>query len=368
MPPSPKHPPPRRSTVAEIRATAYHLPEEVLCNRRLEAEFPRWTADRIREKTGISERRVAAEHECASDLGVAAAQSLFQTGACRPDEVDYLLFCTQSPDYFLPPSACIIQDRLGLPTSCGGLDINLGCSGFIYGLGLAKGLIETGQASKVLLITAETYSKHIHPEDGSVRPIFGDAAAATLIRGVPPGQEGGDEPIGPFVFGTDGRGAEHLIVPAGGMRCRMASSETLQDPQGNRRTAGNLFMDGAEIFNFTLKVVPRTVQELLSKAEMTADDVDLFVFHQANEYMLEHLRRKMGLPKEKFLVALRDFGNTVSATIPIALRCAEQAGQLHAGDRIMLVGFGVGYSWGATLIRWPHLDCPERPAAMQKQP
>src|SRR5580692_693074 len=164
-----------------IKAIEYILPEAVLDNQQLAAEYSGLSAERIKRNTGVEQRHIAREDECASDLAVAAAQKILGTGVIFAGEMDYLILCTQSPDYFLPTTACLVQDRLGLPKSCGALDINLGCSGFVYGLGLAKGLIETGQARNVLLITSDTYSKHIHPGDKSVRTLFGDAAAATLV-------------------------------------------------------------------------------------------------------------------------------------------------------------------------------------------
>ena len=335
---------------AAIKAIEYYLPERVLSSSDLADEFPEWSVDKIQEKTGIAARHIAASDECSSDLGFAAARKLFDAGACRPEDVDYLLFCTQSPDYFLPTTACLLQHRLGIPTSAGALDFNLGCSGFVYGLGLAQGLIATGQAANVLLITAETYSKFMHPRDKSVRTIFGDAAAATLVRAV----DAVDRCIGPFVFGTDGAGAKNLIVATGGMRCpRTAESAVAtEDASGNLRSRDNLFMDGAQIFNFTLQAVPNAVNRLLQKSGKRLEDVNLFVFHQANQFMLEHLRRKLKVPSDRFCIAMSDCGNTVSSTIPIALKIASVAGQLNVGDLAMLVGFGVGYSWGATFIRW----------------
>ena len=227
---------------AAIRDIAYHLPSRELTNAELAREFPDWGVEKIAKKTGIASRRIAADGECSSDLAAEAARALFARGACRPEDVDFLLLCTQSPDYFLPTTACLLQDRLGIPTSAGALDFNLGCSGYVYGLGLAKGLIETGQARRVLLITAETYSKFLDPADKGVRTIFGDGAAATLVAA-----DDDDEPaIGPFVYGTDGRGAEKLIVRAGGMR----------RPRGGD-AADFLVMDGPEIFAFTIAAVPR---------------------------------------------------------------------------------------------------------------
>jgi 3-oxoacyl-[acyl-carrier-protein] synthase-3 len=335
---------------AVVAAIEYHFPERCLTNEHLVAEFPEWSLEKIEEKTGIAGRWIAADDQCSSDLGVAAAQKLFDSGVCSPADIDYILFCTQSPDHFLPTTACVMQERLGIPTSAGALDFNLGCSGYVYGLGLAKALVETDQATNVLFVTGETYSKFIHPKDKSVRTLFGDAGAATLVRGVATY----DEFIGPFVYGTDGCGAKNLIVPAGGMRQRVAPAgdEATLDSDGNLRSEGNLYMNGPEIFGFTLRVVPKVVLELLARTGKSLNDIDLFVFHQANQYMLEHLRKKLKIPAERFFVGMCHCGNTVSCTIPIALRQAAEEGRLQPGHHVMLVGFGVGYSWGATLIRW----------------
>ena len=334
---------------AAITAVDYALPVRVLSNDELAAEFPEWTAEKILAKTGIRERRVAAEGEYASDLAVAAANRLFERGVCTRDEIDYVLYCTQSPDYILPTTACVLQERLQLKTGIGALDFNLGCSGFIYGLGLAVGLVRSGQARRLLLLNADTYSRFIHPQDKSVRTIFGDAATATLISAV----ESDAPSIGPFVYGTDGRGAGNLIVPAGGQRKpRSADAPLVRDDSGNARTENNLFMNGAEIFNFTLRIVPETVSGLLAKAQLQQGEIDLFIFHQANQFMLDHLRKKLKVPEDRFWVAMSDVGNTVSCTIPIALKRALDAGKVKPGMRLMLVGFGVGYSWGATLVRW----------------
>jgi 3-oxoacyl-[acyl-carrier-protein] synthase III len=334
---------------AGIAAIDFHFPQNCLTNEQLAQEFPEWSIEKIEEKTGIQERWIAGENECSSDLGAVAAEKLFTNSTFKPGDIDFLLFCTQSPDHFLPTSACVIQQRLGIPTSAGALDINLGCSGFVYAIGLAKALIETGQALNVLVVTGETYSKFINPRDKSVRTLFGDAGAATLVHGV----DGEKEIIGPFVYGTDGSGAKNLIVPAGGMRQRHVKIEQATvDADGNMRNEANLYMNGPEIFVFTLREVPRVVQELLTRSGTAMDAVDLFVFHQANQYMLEHLRKKLKIPAERFFVGLRNCGNTVCCTIPIALKQASQQGRLRPGDLVMLVGFGVGYSWGATLVRW----------------
>jgi 3-oxoacyl-[acyl-carrier-protein] synthase-3 len=338
----------------EISAITYHLPDAVLTNAELARQFPDWSLEQIAAKTGIDERHVVDAETCSSDLAVKAAERLFRSGACNPSEVDFLLLCTQSPDYFLPTTACLLQKRLGIPKNCGALDFNLGCSGFVYGLALAGGLIRSECASLALLITAETYTKFIHPEDRSLRTIFGDAAAATLIRAR---KDGG---MGPFIFGTDGTGAEELIVFGGAMRLPTSAESTAvqQDEYGNKRSPNHLYMNGPEIFSFTLREIPRVVAELLDRTKKTSDEIDLFVFHQANHYMLEHLRRKLHIAEDKFFVSMKHCGNTVSSSIPIALTDAVRMGKLRAGATVMLVGFGVGYSWAATLVKWsPEFIC-----------
>ena len=334
---------------ARIKGISTYLPSSILTNEQLAKDFKDWDVDKIFNKTGIAKRQIASQEECASDLGVAAAEKLFTSKSFKPNSVDFLLFCTETPDYFIPASACIIQDRLGLRKDCGALDFNLGCSGFVYGLALAKGLIENGLADQVLLITADTYSKLINSMDRSVRTLFGDGAAATLISHV----MSEDEIIGPFVFGTDGTGISRLIAPAGGFRLK-PSRETVivkDDGTGNFRSLENLYMDGPEIFNFSLREVPKTVYGLLQKAGMTKDDIDYFIFHQANKFMLEQLRRKLKIPAEKFCINMESYANTVAATIPMALEIARNTGQIKVGDKIMIVGFGVGYSWAAAFIK-----------------
>ncbi|MDX2150329.1 MAG: ketoacyl-ACP synthase III [Bryobacteraceae bacterium] len=333
-----------------MQAIEYHLPERVLSTEQLSAEFPEWSVAKIDAKTGIQCRHIAGDHECSSDLAVAAARKLFATGVCRPEDIDYILLCTQSPDYFLPTTACLLQERLGIATTTGAIDINQGCSGFVYGLGLAQGLIETGQAANVLLLTAETYSKYIHARDKSVRTIFGDAAAATLVSAV----DAAEPFLGPFVYGTDGAGAENLIVPVGAMR-KARTPETaleVEDESGGVRTAENLFMNGLEVFNFAVERVPESIRGVLQKSGRSHEDIDLFVFHQANRYMLDHLRKKLQIPAEKFQVSMAHCGNTVSSTIPIALKHASAEGRIAKGQIALLAGFGVGYSWAATLLRW----------------
>jgi 3-oxoacyl-[acyl-carrier-protein] synthase-3 len=334
---------------AAIKAIKSFLPAGKLTNEQLAEEFGDWHASQILSKTGVAVRGVAAADETASDLGVAAGQRLFTSGICAPEEIDFLLFCTQSPDYFTPTSACVMQDRLGLKTSCGAIDFNQGCSGYVYGLALAKSLIEAGTASKVLLITADTYTKFINRRDRSIRTLFGDGAAATLVTSV----EADSEMIGPLVLGTDGRGANEIIVPAGGLRCPPTPETAIEkeDEAGNWRSAQNLYMNGADVFSFALRTVPPAIDQLLQKSGLTLAQVDFFVLHQANKFILERLRGKMKIPAEKFWIDMENCGNTVSSTIPIALESAIEQKRIKPGDRVALVGFGVGYSWGAAIIR-----------------
>lgn len=332
---------------AAIKAISYYLPPKVETNEDLSRQFLEWSAEKIGQKTGINERHIAGEDVCASDLGFESSQRLFAEHGVKPSDIDFLLFCTQSPDYFLPTTACLLQDRLGIPQTAGALDFNLGCSGYIYGLALAAGLIETGQADNVLLITAETYSKFIAPNDRSVRSIFGDAAASTLVSAAESGS------VGPFVFGTDGRGGSQLIVKTGGMRQRQPALQAEQavDEFGNVRNDNCLFMNGPEILNFTLRVVPPMVASLRQKSGLSDDQTDYYVFHQANKYLLNVLRKKLAIAPEKFCEHLVGCGNTVSATIPIALHHAIQDGRVHSGHRLMLVGFGVGFSWAGCMVQ-----------------
>lgn len=329
-----------------IKDIAYYLPEKVVTNEDIVRDFPEWSVEKIASKVGVHQRHVAAADETAADLAVKAAQSLFKQGKCGLQEVDFVLFCTQSPDYFLPTSACIIQKRLGLRTDIGALDFNLGCSGYVYGLALAKGLVVSGVAANVLLLTGETYNKHLHPKDKGNRTIFGDAASATLV-----GTDGIAE-IGNFSLGTDGSGADNLIIKSGGMRCPKRQDDLHFDENNNPVSSDYLYMNGSEIFTFTLDNVPPLIADTLSRNGVEKDEADLYVFHQANKYMLDFLRKKIRIAPERFYYCLSEYGNTVSNTIPIALSNALQDGFLTKGMKVVIAGFGVGYSWGGCLLRF----------------
>jgi 3-oxoacyl-[acyl-carrier-protein] synthase-3 len=311
------------------------LPEKVETNDDLQNEFPSWNLDLIYSKTGIRARHIAAPDECASDLGVQAAEKLFSEHQIDRESIDFLLFCTQTPDYPLPTTACLMQDRLGLRTSCGALDFNLGCSGYVYGLSLADGLIRGGTARRILLVTAETYSKYIHKTDRSLRTIFGDGAAATLI-------EASEEPtLKGFQFGTDGSGANTLTLTQSGIR----TPETAIQPRHRHRWPSDLYMDGPSLINFTIGAIPELVENILSATGTAREEINLYIMHQATLKMLDQLRQRLELPEEKLPIVLENVGNTVSSTIPIVIDHLRTNNQVSAGDTNLLIGFGVGLSW-----------------------
>ncbi|EKY13139.1 3-oxoacyl-ACP synthase III family protein [Capnocytophaga sp. oral taxon 324] len=327
-----------------IKALTYALPKKALTNEQLVEEFSEWSVDKIANKVGIHTRHIADENETAADLAVKAAGKLFATETnINKNDIDFVLFCTQSPDYFLPTSACLIQDKLGLPTTCGALDFNLGCSGYIYGLSLAKGLIMGGIAKNVLFLTGETYTKHLHPKDKGNRTIFGDAGSATLIS-----TEGFAE-IGNFSLGTDGKGAENLIVKTGAFRHKSSLNDLKFDEKANPIASDYLFMNGSEIFNFTIDVVPSLVNDTLNKNQLSKENIDGYVFHQANAFMLNFLRKKLKVEEEQFHYYMSEVGNTVSATIPIVL--CEKLKENKLKGNLLLAGFGVGYSWGGCILK-----------------
>ena len=320
---------------SQIGPIAVYFPDRSETNDELQAQNPDWDLALIAEKTGIYSRTIAAPGETASDLGVKAAQKLLADNAIDPKSIDYILFCTQTPDYPLPTTACLIQDRLGLRTNIGAIDFNLGCSGFVYGLSLAEGLIASGQCKRILLITAETYSKYILDDDRSIRPIFSDAAAATLIEA----QD--QKAISGFEFGTDGSGADTLIVADGGARSPACAIK----PRNRKRRDSRLYMDGPSLMSFTVGAIPQMVREMVSKQGLALEQIDYFLMHQATRKMLEQLQVALATDGERLPIRLENRGNTVSCTLPILISDLRSEGKLLTGSRNVLVGFGVGWSW-----------------------
>lgn len=332
--------------MAFIKALSYYLPEKVVTNEELVKEFPEWSVEKVAQKVGVDSRHVAAEHETAGDMAEKAALKLFAEYNVSPSEIDFVMLCTQSPDYFLPSTACVLQNRLGIPTSSGAFDYNLGCSGCIYGMAMAKGLISAGIAKNVLLLTAETYNKYLHPSDKSNRSIFGDGAAACLIS------TAGIAEIGEFSLGTDGSGANNLIVKTGAARQKVTTGNYVEDDEGHMWYDDYLYMNGGNIFNFTLEAVPVMMKEILEKNNLNQDQIDYYVFHQANKFMLNTIRKVCVLPKDKFYVNLATTGNTVSSTVLIGMKDCIDNGTIKKGDIVMATGFGVGLSWGGTILKF----------------
>jgi 3-oxoacyl-[acyl-carrier-protein] synthase-3 len=331
---------------AFLHSIATYLPEGVETNADLEARFPEWSASKISAKTGIVQRHVAAHDEFTSDLASGAARKLLEKSQIDPADIDTLIVVTQTPDFILPTTACLVHETLGLKRNAGAFDINLGCSGYVVGLATAKAFVEAGHSKNVMLVTADTYSKLLNEDDKSVRTIFGDGASASLITESTKGPR-----IGRLIQGTDGSGAGNLIVPRGSIRPGESVSPNASPEQRNLTPSEfDLFMDGPSIFNFTLDVVEPTLNEVLASEGWAVSDVDYFVFHQANEFMLNHLVKKMGLPPEKCPILMRDTGNTVSSTIPMALAKMIDANQIRQGSRLVLIGFGVGLSWAGISV------------------
>lgn len=327
---------------AYIKGISYYLPKKVVSNEDLVKDYPQWDAEKVSNKTGVSLRHISADDETAGDMAIKAAKILFAEYGIESSTIDFVLLCTQSPDFHLPSTSCIIQNKLGIPTNAGALDFNLGCSGYEYGLALAKGLIVGGMAKNILLLTAETYNKYIHPSDHGNRSIFGDGAAASIVS------TEGKFKIGEFIFGTDGSGAEKLIVRTGCARQPKKTGEVGIDEGGYVNAPDYLYMDGSGIFNFTLNAVPAMVNQLLEKNGMNQEQIDEFIFHQANKFMLSTIRKICHIDKEKFYIDLGNTGNTVSSTIPIALK--EYSAKGGDAKIIMLAGFGVGLSWAGVVI------------------
>jgi 3-oxoacyl-[acyl-carrier-protein] synthase-3 len=330
------------------------VPKTVQTVEDLAKRFGPQEAEKIAQATGVRARRVGRPGLCCSDLCFAACESLLKELGWERGSVDALLFVSHSFDYPLPATSCLLQARLGLPQSCAAFDVALGCSGYVYGLWIGAGLI-AGGCKRVLLLAGEMASRMASPEDRSTFPLFGDAGSATALERAP-------ESVMHFELGTDGGGAQHLIVPAGTSTARVPhSAQTLaRTPQadGNPRSDEDLFMNGAEVFVFTLRQVPPLVAAVLQRSQWPKEQVDRFFLHQANRFILVQLARRMGLPLEKVPLVLETYGNTSSASIPLAV--THTARELLAAGKLkcVLAGFGVGLSWGACAVELGPLAAP----------
>lgn len=332
-----------------ISAVSFHLPEGRLTHEELSERYGADQMKRVADLTGIRERRVVTNDECASDLAFKAAEDLIARNSIDRSTIDLVIFATQTPDYLLPTTACILQDRLKLPKTAAAFDINLGCSQYLYSLGVAHGMVAGGTAKRALVMTGDTVSRILNPKDRAVVPLFGDAGTATIVEA----REGSGGFLG-FDFGTDGSGHKALIWPTSGLRVPRTPETAVEqtDKSGSTRSQNDMFMDGQAIYVFTLRTVSETVKRVLAKTQLTTDDIDLFVFHQASKMIVDSAARKLGLPAEKLHMRLSDVGNSGGSTVAIALADALEKGRVKPGMKIVLTAFGVGLSWGSAVLEW----------------
>ena len=331
-----------------IKQIEYYLPEKVISNADLAMENPTWDVEKVAEKSGVNSRHITENDQTALDLAIKAVEKLFASGEISKENIDAIIFCTQSPDYIMPSNSFLIHKHFQFGQHVWTFDYNLACSGFIYGLAVARGFIETGLANNILLINAETYSKYIHPKDRSTSILFGDGAAASVIS------KEINQGIIDIILSSNGEKFNTFYIPAGGSKMpkNELTSETTVDQSGNVRSLENIYMNGFAVWQFISKNVSEQINSLLVRNNLTVNDIDLFVFHQASKMTLDSLVKMLKINNEKVFVNLQDIGNTVSASIPIALKDAEDEGRLKRGDLILLSGFGVGLSWGSIIMRY----------------
>lgn len=332
---------------------SYYLPEHTLTNDDLATEFndDEWSAESIFHKTGIVKRHIAGEGESTSSLLEKAAKKLFDEYSVTPEEIGFVILCTQTPDYPMPGTACIMQDKLGIPKTSGAFDINLGCSGYVYGLMVAKGLISSGQTKNVLFLTSDMSATTTKVGPKASRVIFGDAATATFLT------PNNINKIGKNVYGTDGSGAIFMRSKYGGT-VHPINKRTYKDVFEKLDANGDLIdpnadsMNGPEIFSFTLRTVPGLVKEALKVNDLSLEDIDYFIFHQANGMILSTLTKMMKLPKDKVIFDIEEVGNTSSNSVPITLKRAMERSpeKFKPGTKVLISGFGVGYSWSASVL------------------
>lgn len=342
-----------------INAISYYLPEKFIDNETIVKEFMDFTekndspitATSLFEQCGVKRRYVSHVDETCKMLGNKAAENLFAEWKIDRASIEYIIFVSDALEYKGPTTACVMQHDLQLNQTVAAIDILHGCTGWIYGLSLARAVIEMGLVKNVLLVTADTPTKVIHPADPDIRAIFSDAGAATFISNSII-ENGINTSIGDFTFGTDGKGERSLYVNRSGTNdaadITWLSQHTNLPPK--QLLGGRLHMDSPKIFLFAFRRVPQLVKEVLNKNRLDINEIDFFIFHQANGTMLEFLRKRMKIPKEKFIISIEHIGNTVSASIPIAMKQLVDDERIIPGNKILVAGFGIGFSWGATII------------------
>lgn len=334
---------------AYIKHITEYYPEKKISNNDFFRNFPEL---KVKEdtllKVGVTNRYIVDKDITASDISCLAANKLFEETNFDRNDIDTLIFCSTEFDHYTPTTSAILQHRLKLSNNIGTIDIVSSCTGFIHSLSLAKGMIETNDNKNVLLLCVSTLTKTFHEKDANSHFLFGDAATAILISNR---KENG---IGKIVLGTDGSKSDYIIVKDGGARNKLTekSYQLETNEYGNTTCHANFYMNGTGVFLFGLKTVPKLITEILVKNNITFEEIDYFIFHQANEFLLKTLQKKLGIPDEKFIIYMKETGNTVAATIPIALNSLMKEKKLIKDNKVLIAAFGTGLTWGGTIINY----------------
>jgi len=330
-----------------INSIEYYLPENIVTNEDLQKENPKWNIEKVAEKSGVYQRHIAGDKETAYDLSIKACEKLFRS--YDKHNIDGIIYCTQSPDYIMPSNSFLLHNYFDLKENVFAYDFNHACTGYIYGLAMANAFIKAGMAKEILLVNADTYSKYINLKDRSTRVLFGDGAAVTIVKAVNE-QKG----IIDIKLESYGAGYDKFWIPAGGLRSPKSDETSIEveNDRGNIRTQNDIEMDGLGVWSFINSVVPKQINRILKKNKLVKADIDQYIFHQASKMTLESIMRLMKLNEDKFYINIRDTGNTVSASIPIAIKDAIGIGKIETGSTLILSGFGVGLSYGTILMEF----------------
>jgi len=330
-----------------VKSIEYYLPENIVTNEDLQKENPDWNLEKVAEKSGVYQRHISGESETAYDLSVKACDKLFRSN--DKNEINGIIYCTQSPDYIMPANSFLLHKYLGLKENIFAFDFNHACTGYIYCLAMANAFIKSGMAKEILLINADTYSKYINSKDRSTRVLFGDGAAATIVK-----KSNTRRGIIDVELGSSGSSYNKFWIPAGGLRLPQSDSTSVeyQNDNGNIRTQNDIEMDGFGVWSFINSVVPKQIKELLMRNNVEIKDVDQFIFHQASKMTLESIMRLLHINKDQAIINMQNIGNTVSASIPIALKDAVVQNKIDRGSTMILSGFGVGLSYGSILVEY----------------
>jgi len=330
-----------------IKSIEYYLPNIIISNEDLNKENPSWEMDKVINKTGVKKRHIAGLNETAYDLSVNACKKLFEYEELST--IDGIIYCTQSPDYIMPPNSFLLHKHLGCSERVLAFDFNHACTGYLYGLFMANSFIKSRATKKILLINSDTYSKYINKKDRSARALFGDGAAASIIE-----NSNSDKGIIDIELASAGKFYDKFYIPAGGLRMPTNAQTSIEkkDVRGNIRSENDIVMDGLAVWSFINSTVPKQILNLLNRNNLDRAQIDLFIFHQASQMTIDSLVKKLRLDKAKVFTNLLEIGNTVSASIPIAIKDAIDQGLIKEGSKVLLSGFGVGMSFGSLINQY----------------